>query len=190
MSRRSVRQLVGPNESNSSGSGHPIEQFVARGRSAGNRLGRIARHEMGTQLGRFAGRLEQVEQRIEALAGRDGRQHASSPTPPPPVRPRGPVPASPVTGPVAKAVAQPAAQKVSTKRPVVKKAVAKKPVLKKAVAKKRAAQKVSPTRTPKKAVRTAPDVAVDGARKASAIARATTRRPAAGAGRAAQQPDR
>jgi polyhydroxyalkanoate synthesis regulator phasin len=101
-----------------------VQQLVERGRATSEHLISLIQAETSKQLGRFANRLDDVESRVEEVAGNLG--FASKP-------------ARKSAGP--SGVAKVATKKAPAKKAPAKKAAAKKTAAKKAPAKKAAAKK-------------------------------------------------
>ncbi|MEY2581345.1 MAG: hypothetical protein QOE09_1194 [Ilumatobacteraceae bacterium] len=116
-----------------------VQRLVDRGRSATEHLVGVVQAEVANQLGRLAERLDDIEARVEDVAGSFGigRSSAAKSAPRPAAGPSG----------VAKVVARKAsAQKASTK----KASTAKKSSAKKSTAKKSSIKKASAKKAPAK----------------------------------------
>lgn len=116
---RIVKELVKSGQARKKDSEKMVEELLSRGREAGGSAVASVQSELTKQLGKFAGRLDEIEARVEELAKKIGVTGKSEPAPAP----------------------APAAKKAPAKKAAAKKAPAKKAPAKKAPAKKAAAKK-------------------------------------------------
>ena len=122
---RIVKELVKSGEARKKDSEKMVEELLSRGREAGGSAVASMQSELTKQLGKFAGRLDDIEARVEELAKKLGVSGKAAPAP------------APAPAPAKKA----AAKKAPAKKAAAKKAPAKKAAAKKAPAKKAAAKK-------------------------------------------------
>jgi polyhydroxyalkanoate synthesis regulator phasin len=135
---RLVKEFVKVGEARRKDRGDLVQKLIERGRNATEHLVSAVQSEVSKQLGLFASRLDDVEDRIEDLAERLGIASIAGRTA---VRTPAAAPAPAKKAPAKKAAAKKAAAK---KAPAKKKAAAKKaPVKKKAAAKKAPAKKAA-----------------------------------------------
>ena len=121
---RIVRELVKSGQARKKDSEKMVEELLSRGREAGGSAVASVQSELTKQLGKFAGRLDEIEARVEELAKKIGVTGKSE--------------SAPAPAPATKA---PAAKKAPAKKAPTKKAAAKKAPAKKAAAKKAPAKK-------------------------------------------------
>lgn len=124
-----VKDLVKTGHAKRKDSQAMVDELVARGREAGGAALAQVQSELTKQLGRFAGRLDELERRVEEVAQKVGLASKPEPTPAP----------APATAAAKKAPAKKAA--AATKAPAKKAAASARPA-KKAPAKKAPAKKV------------------------------------------------
>jgi len=121
---RIVKELVKSGEARKKDSEKMVEELLSRGREAGGSAVASMQSELTKQLGKFAGRLDDIEARVEELAKKLGVTGKAEPAPAP-----------------APAVKKAPAKKAPAKKAAAKKAPAKKAPAKKAAAKKAPAKK-------------------------------------------------
>ena len=131
-----VKEFVKAGQARRKDSSELVQQLVDRGRTATEQWVSAAQSEIGKQLNRFAGRLDEVESRVEELAARIG---LTSPVKKAPVKEAAPAAAAPAKEAPAKKAA-PTKKAPAKKAPAKKAAPTKKAPAKKAPAKKAAAQ--------------------------------------------------
>ena len=134
-----VKEFVKVGEARRKDTEKLVQRFIERGRDATEHLVAAVQSEVSKQLGLFASRLDDVEDRIEDLAERLGIASLAT-------KAAARVPNATAT-PAQKAPAKKAAAK---KAPAKKKAAAKKTAAKKTAAKKTAAKKTAKKKTAKK----------------------------------------
>jgi polyhydroxyalkanoate synthesis regulator phasin len=126
---RIVKELIKSGQARKKDSEKMVEELLSRGREAGGSAVASMQSELTKQLGKIAGRLDDIETRVEELAMKVGV--TGKPAPAPAAAP------APVAAPVKKAPAKKApAKKAAAKKAPAKKAPAKKAAAKKAPAKK------------------------------------------------------
>jgi polyhydroxyalkanoate synthesis regulator phasin len=129
---RIVKELVKSGQARKKDSEKMVEELLSRGREAGGSAVASMQSELTKQLGKIAGRLDDIETRVEELAKKVGVTGKSAPAAAP----------APAATPVKKAPAKKAAaKKAPAKKAAAKKAPAKKAPAKKAAAKKAPAKK-------------------------------------------------
>ena len=138
---RIVKELVKNGQARRKDSEQMVEELMSRGREAGGSAVASMQTELSKQLGRFAGRLDEVESRLEDIAKKLGIAGKAAQAPA----------AAPTAAPAKKAPAQTApAKKAPAKKAPAKKAPAKKAPAKKAPAKKAPAKKAPAKKAPAK----------------------------------------
>ena len=119
-----VKDLVKTGHAKRKDSQAMVDELVARGREAGGAAFAQVQGELTKQLGRFAGRLDELERRVEDLAQKVGLASKLAPAPEP-------TPAKKAPAKKAGATKAPAKKAAATKAPA-KKAPAKKAAAKQA----------------------------------------------------------
>ena len=125
---RIVKELVKSGEARKKDSAKMVEELLSRGREAGGSAVASMQSELTKQLGKFAGRLDDIEASVEEIAKKLGVAGKAAPAPAP----------------------APAAKKAAAKKAPAKKAAAKKAPAKKAPAKKAPAKKAAAKKAPAK----------------------------------------
>ena len=129
---RIVKELVKNGQARRKDSEKMVEELMSRGREAGGSAVASLQSEISKQLGRFAGRLDDIEARVEEIAKKLGIAGTAGDAPA-----AAPAPAAAKKAPAKKAPAKKAAaKKAPAKKAPAKKAPAKKAAAKKAPAKK------------------------------------------------------
>jgi len=132
-----VRELVKAGEARRKDSAKLVEQLLSRSREVGGSTLASLQAEIAKQLGRVAGRLDVIEQRVEELAQRVGLMSKAEPVAAPAAATKAPAKKAPAKKAPAPAKKAPAKKAPAKKAPApAKKAPAKKAPAKKAPAKK------------------------------------------------------